>query len=444
MIELNMDGLVGPTHHYGGLANGNVASMDNAWSEANPKAAALQGLSKMRLLHEHGIPQAFFPPHARPHVPFIKQLGFEGPVKSIIGKLYDCSPQLLSAAFSASNMWSANTATITSYLDANDNRTHFTPANLITNIHRYIEAPFSAELLRLAFPESDSFCHHPILPQTTVMGDEGAANHCRLGYHDKTGTHLFVFGQQSLNQSRYVRPKRYWARQTLEASRQIAFNHRLDESKTVFACQNPDIVDQGVFHNDVVAVSNENLFLVHEYAYVDQDKVLSELRKKSNFDLKIYQVSNSDLSIADAVNTYLFNSQIITLPDNKGMLFIAPSECEQSDRARHLIEKWINDDNCPLNQVVFLDLKQSMRNGGGPACLRLRVPLNNNWANDIHQGFILTDNRLKLLEAWINKHYRDRLQLKDLCDPEFIDEIYFALDGLSQIMGINNLYPFQQ
>jgi succinylarginine dihydrolase len=444
MIELNMDGLVGPTHHYAGLSSGNIASMDNALSEANPKAAALQGIAKMRLLHERGIPQAFLPPHARPYLPLLKQLGFEGSTESMIHQAYRFAPQLLSAAFSASNMWTANAATVTSYQDSQDKRTHFTAANLNANIHRHIEATFSAQLLQMAFSNLDHFAHHPVLPATAVMGDEGAANHTRLGFHNQPGVNLFVFGQQGLQNNLYSRPKRYWARQTLEASRQIAYTHGLREDNSVFACQNPDVIDQGVFHNDVISVGNENILLIHELAYVNQKQILAELKSKIHFDLNIFEVKNSELPIADAVSTYLFNSQIISLPNHQGMLLVAPSECEQNDHVRELVQSWIGDSDCPLTQVVFLDLKQSMRNGGGPACLRLRVPLSEAGLKAINPGFLINEHKLMELESWVKKHYRDKLHLSDLCDPQLINEVNTALSELSAIMNIPHLYPFQQ
>lgn len=46
VYELNMDGLVGPTHNYAGLAPGNIASLNYASVASNPQAAALQGLKK--------------------------------------------------------------------------------------------------------------------------------------------------------------------------------------------------------------------------------------------------------------------------------------------------------------------------------------------------------------------------------------------------------------
>lgn len=444
MIELNIDGLVGPTHHYAGLSDGNIASMDNALSLANPKAAALQGLEKMRLLHDLGIPQAFFPPHARPHMPLLKQLGFEGSAQDIIEKAYKVSPQFLSAAFSASNMWTANAATVTSCKDSKDERTHFTAANLNANIHRHIESEFSSELLQFAFADPDYFSHHPVLPHTAAMGDEGAANHTRLGSHGNPGLNLFVFGQQSMGHANFPRPKRFWARQTLEASRQIAYNHGLDQQNTIFACQNPEVIDQGVFHNDVISVGNETLLLIHEYAYFDQDNVIRDIVEKADFDLYICQINNNDLSVADAVSTYIFNSQLVTLPNNQGMLLVAPSECEQSDKVRHLIQSWLDDKACPLQKAVFIDLKQSMRNGGGPACLRLRVPLSEEGLNKTHPGFMINDSMFTNLKNWVNKHYRDRLHIEDLCDPSLIDEVNTALDELTKIMDIPHLYPFQR
>jgi succinylarginine dihydrolase len=268
--ELNMDGLVGPSHHYAGLSAGNIASTSNALSIANPAAAAHQGIQKMRLLHHMGLKQALLPPHQRPNLHLLHQLGFTGTPKEQISRARRTDTHLLSACYSASSMWTANAATVSASIDTQDKRVHFTAANLVSNIHRYQEAAFSRQLLQKLFHDEGYFYHHPMLPQTGTTSDEGAANHSRLcKNHSNVGTYLFVYGKHALPAGNsYPAPTRFLARQTLEASQAIARSHLLNPKRVVFACQNPAAIDQGVFHNDFIAVATESLLLIHEEAFL--------------------------------------------------------------------------------------------------------------------------------------------------------------------------------
>lgn len=445
VYELNMDGLVGPTHHYAGLSTGNIASMSNALQPANPQAAARQGLEKMRFLHHLGVKQAILPPHQRPNLSLLYQLGFTGSPKQQIEKASQIALELLSACYSASSMWTANAATVTPSLDSQDNKVHFTAANLVSNLHRHQEAEFSKQLLQVIFSNNEYFAHHPVLPKTTVTGDEGAANHNRLcPMHSKPGIHLFVYGKKGLN-SRITDPfpRIHPARQTKEASEAIARSHLLNPDHVVLACQNPDVIDQGVFHNDVISVANESVYLVHEQAFFNQEQILFELQKKAKFELTIIEIKSQDLSVKESVATYLFNSQLITLPNQNQMVLIAPMECKNDARAKQCIDTIIADNNNPITDVYYLDLKQSMRNGGGPACLRLRVPLNSHELSAMHQGIIMTDPLFDQLDSWILKHYRTHLVVSDLSDPNLIDETLTALDELTTILNLGSIYPFQ-
>lgn len=444
-FELNMDGLVGPTHHYAGLSKGNLASTKNAMSTANPQAAALQGLQKMRLLHSMGIKQGLLPPQQRPNLALLHQLGFTGSPAQQISKAANLAPELLSACYSASSMWSANAATVSSSRDTNDNRVHFTAANLVSNLHRHQEADFSKQLLQQVFADDNHFQHHEILPRSLVTGDEGAANHNRLcEKHGQPGINFFVYGKQILNAEDSVSgPVKYPARQTLEACQILARNHRLDLDKVIFAQQSPEVIDQGVFHNDVIAVANESLFLVHESAFVNQNKILAELRVKADFPLQILEIRNEILSVQDAVLTYLFNSQLITLNDGS-MALISPIECETHPRVKSVIEEIINDKSNPVTQVHYLDLKQSMRNGGGPACLRLRIPLSEQELQAMHQEVLVNDPMLDCLENWVKKYYRTHLQSQDLADPLLVNESLRALDELTSLLKLGSIYPFQR
>ncbi len=444
MYELNMDGLVGPTHHYAGLSFGNVASITHRGTHANPKMAAIQGLHKMRFLHDLGLKQAVIPPHFRPCLPLLRQLGFTGNTAELIARAFKEAPMLLSAAYSASSMWAANTATVSSSLDSSNHKVNFTPANLLSNLHRQQEATFSSFLLHKIFHDDTYFLTHPSLPNSVITADEGAANHCRISQsHGEAGVNLFVYGKEaSSNHAVDQSPKKFPPRQTLEASMAIARGHSLDPDCVVFAKQNPKAIDQGVFHNDVVAVANESVLLIHEEALAQQKNVLRELVSKAKFDVHIIEIKSTRLSVAEAVQSYLFNSQILTLPDGS-MLLLAPKECEEQPRVVEIIAEIINDTTNPINQVYYFDLKQSMQNGGGPACLRLRVPLQSAELAAMHQGVLLNSHLIDELIAWVNRHYRDELSFEDLSDPQLFQESMNALDDLTSILQLGSIYPFQ-
>ena len=449
VYELNMDGLVGPSHHYAGLAAGNIASTSNAFSIANPALAAHQGINKMRFLHQLGLKQALLPPHQRPNLHLLHQLGFRGTPAEQIRLTKKTDPNMLSAAYSASSMWAANAATISASVDTNDKYTHFTAANLVSNLHRQHEADFSHQLLCHLFANENHFIHHSPLPNALTLGDEGAANHSRLcKNHSCAGINLFVYGKHAFPvRNQFPVAHRFPARQTLEASQAIARRHQLNLDQVVFAYQNPAVIDQGVFHNDVIAVANESVLLIHEEALLNQPAVLSELKQKANFPMCIIEISHRQISVANAVSSYLFNSQLITMPEDnspKNMRLIAPIECQQQPSIKALIEELIADPANPIAQVHFIDLKQSMRNGGGPACLRLRVPLNVQELDAMHQGVLIDENLLDRLDHWVDKHYRSQLHANDLSDPLLINECFAALDELTGLLGVGSIYPFQR
>lgn len=444
VYELNMDGLVGPTHNYAGLAIGNMASINNALTISNPQAAALQGLEKMRLLFNLGLKQAVLPPHQRPNLHLLHQLGFSGSPKEQITKAFNTAPELLSVCFSASSMWTANAATVSASADTTDHKVHFTAANLISNLHRHQEADFSHQIFSFLFSNEKYFVHHSVLPKATATSDEGAANHNRLCQsHKHSGINLFIYGRQAMRADKVI-PKLLPARQTKEACEAIARNHCLDPDQLVFARQNPEVIDKGVFHNDVISVANESVYLIHEEALYEQQQVLAELRQKASFPLTIIELKNKQISVQDAVDTYLFNSQLITKPNKKEMILVAPIECQNHIRIKNCIDELLADSQNPISEVFYLDLKQSMRNGGGPACLRLRVPLNENELNSMHQQILISELLLQQLEQWVLKHYRTELKIIDLLDPQLIDESFSALDELTSLLKLGSIYPFQR
>jgi succinylarginine dihydrolase len=428
-LEANFDGLVGPTHNHAGLSVGNVASQAHGGERSNPREAALQGLDKAGALRDLGLPQGVLPPQERPHLAFLRDLGFRGVDADVIAKAAAEAPTLLAVASSASAMWTANAATVTPSVDAADGRLHLTPANLASKLHRSLEPPATAAALAGTFPEA---VVHPPLP--AALGDEGAANHTRLGDPDRPGLHLFVYGRRALSGA--PPETRFPARQTREASEAVARRHGV--RRALFAAQSPRAIDAGVFHHDVIGVGHERTLLVHEAAFRDRAGTLARLREAAP-DLEVLEVREAAVSLEDAVRSYLFNSQLVRPPGDARPTLVAPRECAEIAPVRRWLE------SAPFEAVRFFDLRQSMHNGGGPACLRLRVLLTAPERAAVRPGAWLTAARQADLEAWVRRHYRDRLDPADLADPRLLRETREALDALTGILGLGGaFYPFQR
>ncbi len=438
---VNFDGIPGPTHNYAGLARGNLAAERNARRIANPREAALQGLAKMRALAARGFAQAVLPPHERPDVGALRALGFTGGDADIVRRAATEAPQVLAACSSAAAMWAANAATVSPSADTADRRVHFTPANLVSHFHRSLEARTTARVLRAIFSAAEHFVVHDPLPAAAQYGDEGAANHLRLsGTAGSPGVEMFVYGRTAYDAAAPA-PQKFPARQTREASAAIARRHGLDPVRTVFAQQNPKAIDAGVFHNDVIAVACGNVLFCHERAYLDQDALLAELAGRIGPAFTPIVVNDADVSVGDAVATYVFNSQLLQQPDG-ALLLVAPAECREHRAVGALVER-LTARGGPIAEVLTFDLRQSMQNGGGPACLRLSVTLTADERSALGARVILDGTLDAELDAWIRRHYRDRLAPEDLGDPALLDESRRALDELTGILRLPAVHAFQ-
>ena len=446
--EINFDGLVGPTHNYAGLACGNLASQRNRASVSNPREAALQGLAKMKFMADLGVPQAVLPPQARPDLDLLRRVGFGGSEAAMLARARREAPRLLAAAYSASAMWAANAATVSPAADALDGRLHVTPANLVTQVHRSIEPAQTSAILSAIFRDPSAFTLHAPLPATAGFADEGAANHTRLcDAYGSPGVEMFVYGRDEWNDGMAAPdPAMFPARQTSQAAAAVARLHALNPAAVCFVRQSPRAIDAGAFHNDVVAVGNRNVLLYHASAYVEPAAVMAELRAKfadrCAGPLHLIEVSEAQVSLADAIDSYLFNSQLVTLPDGS-MSLIAPIECRERPAVERFIRELL-DARTPIRSVHFLDVRQSMRNGGGPACLRLRVVLDERARSLAHPGVFWSDQLFEQLTAWVQRHHRETLTADDLADPQLAEESRAALDELTRILGLGTIYPFQR
>ena len=440
-FEANYDGLIGPTHNYGGLSEGNLASANNAGLTARPKAAALQGLSKMKMMADSGLVQGVLPPQARPDLPHLKSLGYSGAPEDMIKAAWARDRRLLRNLYSASSMWAANAATVSPSADCADKALHLSPANLSTMLHRSIEHEQTQRALTRAFPFATV---HQALPMQSSFSDEGAANHVRLcADHGESGVELFVYGRDAADSTASTQ---FPARQTLQASRAIARRHQLSSDRTVYAKQSAKAINAGAFHNDVVCVGALRTLFYHEHAFENISAMQSDIRAaaKGVFEPIFVEVPEEQVALADAIKAYLFNSMLVAMPGEAGLTLIAPLETQDNDSTRRYCEQLVAS-NGPIGSVRFVDVRQSMRNGGGPACLRLRVAMNNDERERLHKPMLMNDERYSVLTDWVSRHYRDALGPDDLADPALMTESFAALDELTQILDLgSDFYLFQR
>jgi succinylarginine dihydrolase len=337
-------------------------------------------------------------------------------------------------------MWTANAATCAPSEDTADRRLHLTPANLQQMFHRAIEAETTHSVLRAIFSDAARFSVHAPLPGGGHFADEGAANHTRLVTPGHAAVHVLAWGRSAWKDIRG--PQRFPARQTLEASQALARLHQLDPERTLFPQQHPEGIDSGAFHTDVVAVGNGSFLMLHELAFVDAPGLLQTLREKLGPGFTSIVATQAELPVKDAVKAYPFNSQVLTLPDGS-MAIVAPIESQEMETTRRFLDRVVAEDN-PVKAVHYLDVRQSMNNGGGPACLRQRIWLTDEERAAVKANVFYSPALHELLAAWVKKHYRETLYAKELQDPKLARETMTALDELTRILQLGSVYDFQQ
>lgn len=411
--EINFDGIVGPSHNYAGLSLGNIASSRHRGDTSYPRAAALQGIAKMRANMALGLQQGFLLPLPRPNSSLLHALAVRP----------EADRALLAAAWSASSMWTANAATVSPAPDTGDGRCHLTPANLVTMVHRAQEWRDTQKQLRLAFADERYFAVHDAVPPS--FGDEGAANHMRLCEgHDASGVEVFVYGMPG---------GRFPARQHEQASRAVARLHGLDEARCVFIEQNPEAIAAGAFHNDVVAVANERVLFTHARAFADQEGAYDAIR--SAFPpLEVVEVPEDAVSLEEAIRTYLFNAQLLTLPAGD-MALVVPEECRESPAVWSWCERMLAS-NGPIRQVIPVDVRQSMANGGGPACLRLRVVAD---PHLVDPRFLLDGAKAQRIEAVVAEMWPEKIEPEEIGDPQLARRVTEAREALLGVLALDEL-----
>ena len=396
----------------------------------------------MKRLADLGIAQAVLPPHDRPQIATLRRLGFRGTPAEVLASAAALDPEALAACSSASAMWAANAATVSPSADTGDGRLHCTIANLVSQFHRSLEPPTTETVFRRLFADESKFAIHAPLPATGQWSDEGAANHTRLcAAFDSPGVEIFVYGRD--DRAGAPLPRRFPARQSRAASEAIARLHQLDPRRTLFIQQSADAIDAGVFHNDVICVGHRDVLLYHEAAFpqAEADRIAEAFARVTGKSLHLLRVTAAELPLATAVETYLFNSQLVSIANDR-MLLVAPAECQKNPAARAIIDRLISGEN-PIDSAIYVDVRQSMQNGGGPACLRLRAVLTEAQRQAVSGRVFMDDALFGELTAWIERNYRDELRSEDLADPALLAESRKALNELTSILQVGAVYSFQ-
>ena len=412
LTEINFDGIVGPSHNYAGLSLGNLASTKNAGAVSEPRAAALQGIEKIRANLALGLTQGILLPHPRPDRAWLAALGTT---------IEEADTALAANAMSASAMWAANAATISPSPDTIDGRCHLTVANLKTMPHRSHEWSATLAQLRVAFAANPFAVHSPV---PSAFGDEGAANHMRLSAaHGEPGVEVFVYG---------VSGGAFPARQHIEASRAVARLNQVNPARVIFAQQSEAAIAAGAFHNDVVAVANERVLFAHEQAFADKSALVAALEAKVP-GFEYVEVPADEVPLEDAIRSYLFNALLVTTPD--GPTLVVPTEARETPSVWRWIERHLAG-NGPIRRVEVVDVRQSMANGGGPACLRLRVVAD---PSTVDPRFMVDGEKLDRIAQLIRRTWPEQIHHEELHQPALIADIESARSALLAALDLSQL-----
>ncbi|RAP29456.1 hypothetical protein DID78_03615 [Candidatus Marinamargulisbacteria bacterium SCGC AG-343-D04] len=419
-----IDGLMGPSYHFGGL------SLGNTWSETHfkeisfPKKAALEGLHKMFEVYSLGLHQYVLPPVRKDVSALFRSLGYDHFNSESLRELFSVNPYFVSSVFSSSSAWLANIGHVTPACDSFTHKMNVTPANLNYCFHRSCDVEGYRDLLSTLFEN----CHDVVLhrPITSSFGDEGSANTVRLSASSGEGFFLYVYGKTVDRTYSH----KYPARQSKEAFDILVKQHHVSR-KFVMVQQSQEAIDAGVFHNDVICFGLENLLIVHESAFENQEEVMSYVKElyEETFseDLQVIVISREMMSLEEAVKSYFFNSQLLPLSDGGFHCFVSTHSRKYS--ALEQVLQYIQSE-CSRFSYSYVECDESIKNGGGPACLRLGFVASEHDRKLLNDAFLLTQERYDFLYSFISRHYPDEMQFEQLRDYEFLCECREIVDSL--------------
>jgi succinylarginine dihydrolase len=218
-----------------------------------------------------------------------------------------------------------------------------------------------------------------------------------------------------------------------QSEKAIARLHRLDPDRVIFAEQSAEAIAAGAFHNDVVAVANERVLFAHEQAFADKTGLV-DAQERLVPGFEYVEVAAAEVPLADAIRSYLFNAQLVTPPGGDPTL-ILPSEARETASVWRWVERHLAG-NGPIRRVEVVDVRQSMANGGGPACLRLRVVAD---PQAVDPRFLVDEARLDRIAEAVSEHWPAEIAIDQLQQPALIADIERARLALLDVLGLSEL-----
>ncbi|WP_310474063.1 N-succinylarginine dihydrolase, partial [Sandarakinorhabdus sp.] len=195
-------------------------------------------------------------------------------------------------------------------------------------------------------------------------------------------------------------------------------------SNALFVAQSQTAIDAGAFHNDVVAVANGNVLFAHEHAFADAAGLKADVARRMPDAITI-EVPDSAVSLEDSIKSYLFNSQLLTLPDGS-MALVLPKEAEETPSVKAYLAALV-EGNGPIRAAHFVDVRESMQNGGGPACLRLRVAAD---PATVDPRFLLDEAKAARLERLVEHWWPETIGPADMANPDLWRQVKAARAAL--------------
>jgi succinylarginine dihydrolase len=114
---------------------------------------------------------------------------------------------------------------------------------------------------------------------------------------------------------------------------------------------------------------------------------------------------------------------------------VVPSEAWDSASVRHWLDATLAG-NGPIRRVIPVDVRQSMANGGGPACLRLRVVAD---PATIDPRFLVDDAKLDWVADVVRRHWPEQIHHDDLQSAALIGDVEGARAALLEALDLGQL-----
>jgi len=117
------------------------------------------------------------------------------------------------------------------------------------------------------------------------------------------------------------------------------------------------------------------------------------------------------------------------------MTLVVPSECQDNQPVWNWLQQMLAG-NGPIRHVKVVDVRQSMANGGGPACLRLRVVAD---PATVDPRFMLDDAKAEAMEKVVAEFWPEQINPADIGSESLAATIRTARAQMLDLLGLTEL-----